>query len=917
MKLPTKVVSRFACILLILCLLFPVTQVRAEVKTFNDDFNTINFENWNVLNNNGSVSIVDPNIIKLSSNSNVLFPYVYSKLGMFPKDEYTVDTSFSLEGPLNFGYGMVFSDTLISIGSSHDLEPNDIIFQIWPDSQSSAGLWTSLCPELEPQCANNTYRKITSFQLGSFHKLKLNFNNNKYEISIDSEIPKTFIASRIISYFWFGSYQQTNTLTQRPSVFVDYFKISTPSPVKEPVVILPGFGGSWDVGAVLNNTAGNNWKIPPFVKNYDGIIQSFKNAGYVEGTNLFVFGYDWRKKLTDLADDLNTFINNSGISKINLVGHSMGGLVARSYAQKYGVSKVDKILTIGTPHLGLIDMYGLWEGAKIWDGAWWQNALLEINSEVNRNPGETKVTALRRNSPSIIDLYPTFPFLFFNGGLKNIDTMVQQNLYLKDLNSNFGVLGSKLTPFWSEDIPQTKNKINTVDRLTSDATLERWEDGRPANIDTFGNIAGDGTVTKESAIGPFGPGEKLVGWHGDLLANIDNNKKVLTKLGLDSSFASASGTTDNRKYSFVALLHSPGKLEVCDENKGLCNENLGGILLESGKLYILPGYAQEDLTVKVKEDGFGDYKLYTGNIDEEPDWQIRSGWLTQTNQVDRYYVSSDGENIKTKQDNIISFESLDGKTFGDADFTINATASSGLSVAFGASGNCTVTTNIVHITSAGSCTITASQMGNELYKPATNVAKTFTINKTTLTISADNKSRQYSDPNPVLTYKTSSSVGFTGKPTCATPANINSPAGSYLISCSKGSLASTNYNFVFVDGIMKVEKEKAEILYVGDRLGFTWGKNKTTNIDLGAMLFQEVDRYFGDLRLAKVYFEVSTKNGAIVATTNAMADRFGFARTKLSGLRPGDYSIRVWIDTGNSFWRNDSPEVAKIRILAL
>ncbi len=43
-------------------------------------------------------------------------------------------------------------------------------------------------------------------------------------------------------------------------------------------------------------------------------------------------------------------------------------------------------------------------------------------------------------------------------------------------------------------------------------------------------------------------------------------------------------------------------------------------------------------------------------------------------------------------------------------------------------GNCTVSGNTVHLTSAGSCTITASQAGNANYQPAANVQRSFTIN---------------------------------------------------------------------------------------------------------------------------------------------------------------------------------------------
>ncbi|MEZ4615446.1 MAG: multicopper oxidase domain-containing protein [Caldilineaceae bacterium] len=75
----------------------------------------------------------------------------------------------------------------------------------------------------------------------------------------------------------------------------------------------------------------------------------------------------------------------------------------------------------------------------------------------------------------------------------------------------------------------------------------------------------------------------------------------------------------------------------------------------------------------------------------------------------------------------ITFGALPGLTFGDADFTVSATASSGLPVSFVAGGNCTVAGTTVHLTGAGSCTITASQAGNASYLPAPDVQQSFAI----------------------------------------------------------------------------------------------------------------------------------------------------------------------------------------------
>src|SRR5437764_15199270 len=77
----------------------------------------------------------------------------------------------------------------------------------------------------------------------------------------------------------------------------------------------------------------------------------------------------------------------------------------------------------------------------------------------------------------------------------------------------------------------------------------------------------------------------------------------------------------------------------------------------------------------------------------------------------------------------ITFAALPGKTFGDPDFSVSATATSSLAVSFGASGNCTATGSTVHITGALSFTITASQAGDSNFNPGADVPQSFSIAK--------------------------------------------------------------------------------------------------------------------------------------------------------------------------------------------
>jgi uncharacterized repeat protein (TIGR01451 family) len=112
-----------------------------------------------------------------------------------------------------------------------------------------------------------------------------------------------------------------------------------------------------------------------------------------------------------------------------------------------------------------------------------------------------------------------------------------------------------------------------------------------------------------------------------------------------------------------------------------------------------------------------------------------------------------------KASQTITFNPLGDKTYGDADFTVSATASSDLSVSFGAAGNCTVTGNSVHITGAGSCTITASQAGDSNYNAATDVNQSFNIAKASATVSLSNLSFTY-DGNPHTATATTTPAGL-------------------------------------------------------------------------------------------------------------------------------------------------------------
>jgi hypothetical protein len=82
----------------------------------------------------------------------------------------------------------------------------------------------------------------------------------------------------------------------------------------------------------------------------------------------------------------------------------------------------------------------------------------------------------------------------------------------------------------------------------------------------------------------------------------------------------------------------------------------------------------------------------------------------------------------------ISFDALANVHETDADFNLNATASSGLAVSYVSSNTsvATITGNTVHIVGAGTTEITASQSGDADYLPATDVVQSLTVTSAAL-----------------------------------------------------------------------------------------------------------------------------------------------------------------------------------------
>ncbi|MEU9801023.1 alpha/beta fold hydrolase [Streptomyces sp. NPDC051000] len=104
---------------------------------------------------------------------------------------------------------------------------------------------------------------------------------------------------------------------------------------RPPVLLLHGFNDNRSIFVLLRRALGA-----------DGLRR-------VETYNYSPFTRDLRATARHLARRVEDLCERSGQERVDLVGHSLGGLVARYYVQRLGGDvRVRTLVTLGTPHAG-------------------------------------------------------------------------------------------------------------------------------------------------------------------------------------------------------------------------------------------------------------------------------------------------------------------------------------------------------------------------------------------------------------------------------------------------------------------------------------------------------------------------------------------------------------------------------------
>jgi pimeloyl-ACP methyl ester carboxylesterase len=313
-----------------------------------------------------------------------------------------------------------------------------------------------------------------------------------------------------------------------------------------PVLLVPGIMGSsvgWGGPYPILPREPPDWKeFPKKTKSWglhdplgiagwrDLYYNSLEPLGYKLGCTVFPVPYDWRMDINDAAREyLKKWIdeakNKAGTSKVNIIAHSMGGLLTRAYIQSEGYDNdIDRFAMVGTPNHGSSLTYYMVEGG---DPVEADNAALKTDpgsiipylfhfyertsgrmySTYNRLPLAPVGSLAYRlqmynlykdHIPSAAQLLPTYGFLDSDRSLDCV-----KNQFLIDLNSDSdinrmgNVEGKVITKLFAGN--GTNTTLNGITAGPKICSAPLYKDGVPLNLLLTSEGDGDGTVLLSSA----------------------------------------------------------------------------------------------------------------------------------------------------------------------------------------------------------------------------------------------------------------------------------------------------------------------------------------------------------------------------------------------------------------------------------
>ena len=410
---------------------------------------------------------------------------------------------------------------------------------------------------------------------------------------------------------------------------------------KDPVLIIPGILGSWKI------TDGGEWRIDPIFGMYDSLIENFEKNGYTKNKDLFTFPYQWRdsneNNAMQLKDKISEIRQKANWPFVDVVAHSMGGLLAREYIESdYYNNDIDQLVTLGTPHNGAPEDYLTWDGGYInFSNVGIINEFANfVFKQEAKEQGYGSIFEYLHKQPikSVQELLPTYDYLYdiSLGGLRSYSNgdSYPQNTFLEDLNSVEKLEKIKNVVFYNI-VGKTENNETISEIKVEKPSLDEnsvWAHGYPENFDSFyGDNGlkygkGDGTVPLESSTA-IDSDEKI---------EMNSSHRKLPANAANKVFEIVNGYSPNENvlpvYTdkiMVVFVFSPIDIQIISpsgekvgkdfENNGVLNEIDGAFYTgfdTQNEFITIPNPEDGEYKILTQGTGDGDYKIEIAKISE-------------------------------------------------------------------------------------------------------------------------------------------------------------------------------------------------------------------------------------------------------------------------------------------------------------
>src|SRR3990167_10664539 len=294
------------------------------------------------------------------------------------------------------------------------------------------------------------------------------------------------------------------------------------------------------------------------------------DSEYVTDQNLFLFPYDWRLNLDSTKDMLNTKIEEiktqTGADKVDIIAHSMGGLLAKDYINSYGKDSIDKLIFVGTPHLGAPKARKVILAGENFSIPWLE---------------EERLKELAKNSPALHQLLPNQKYFdSFLGYIQKSDVSDPLNYqdtkdFLISQNSSSLIMGLAES-FWAKNLENTDfSGVDVYNFAGCNSNTQAGYQLKSDNtsISNVGYTSGDTTVPLVSSDYINIPDEKKFylkkAHHAEMPSQEDVKKAILEILSDKPIELSGNLKTDSTECDFsgkTLTWHSPVGVHIYDSH---------------------------------------------------------------------------------------------------------------------------------------------------------------------------------------------------------------------------------------------------------------------------------------------------------------------------------------------------------------